>query len=137
MGAEMLVEVLGALARGEAGATPQDDSLATYAPRLTRADAACDWAALGAEEIDRRVRALDPWPGVVASLAGQEVRIVAGGVGSADGSSAAPGTVVATGRSSAEVATRQGAYRIDVVQPPGKRPMDAAAYLRGRRQKVP
>ena len=136
MGAEMLVEVLAALARGGAQATPQDDAQATYAPRLTRADAACNWASLSAVEVDRRVRAFDPWPGVLAPLAGQEVRILAGSVGDADTSTATPGTVVATSRTSIEVATREGAYRIDRLQPPGKRPMDAAAYLRGRRETV-
>jgi methionyl-tRNA formyltransferase len=134
IGANLLVEVLAGLEDGSAVAEPQDESLATYAPRLTRADARMDWAALSAVEVDRRVRALQPWPGTVAELGGQEVRIVAGAPGATHtGNGAAPGAVLSVGRRSCDVATRDGVYAVHEVQPPGRRPMDAAAYLRGRR----
>lgn len=134
IGANLLVEVLAGLEDGSAVAEPQDEAKATYAPRLTRGDAHLDWAALSAVEVDRRVRGLQPWPGTVAELAGQEVRIVAGAPSpsTAEGGMA-PGSIVAAGRRSVDVATREGVYEVHEVQPPGKRPMDAAAYLRGRR----
>ena len=139
IGANLLVEVLAGLEDGSAVAEPQDEAEATYAPRLTRADARIDWGAYSAVEVDRRVRALQPWPGAVAELAGQEVRIVAGAPGGAAGAvgAGAPGTVLAVGRRACEVATRGGVYEVHEVQPPGRRPMDAAAYLRGRRISVP
>lgn len=137
IGANLLVEVLAGIADGSAVAEPQDQSQASYAPRLTRADAHIDWAALSAVEVDRRVRALQPWPGTAAALGGQEVRIIAGAPASRGTTSAAgavaPGTVVGTGRTTCDVVTRDGIYEVHEVQPPGKRPMDAAAYLRGRR----
>jgi methionyl-tRNA formyltransferase len=138
IGANLLVEVLAGLEDGSAVAEPQDEAEATYAPRLTRADGHLDWSGLTAVEVDRRVRALQPWPGTVAELGGQEVRIVAGALGAAAPATApAPGTVIAVGRRACEVATRQGVYEVHEVQPPGKRPMDAAAYLRGRRVTAP
>jgi methionyl-tRNA formyltransferase len=134
IGANLLVEVLAGLEDGSAVAEPQDDALATSAPRLTRADGVIDWAGLSAVEVDRRVRALQPWPGTVAPLGGAEVRIVAGAPASRGAAtSAAPGTVVAAGQRSVDVATRDGVYSVHEVQPPGRRSMDAAAYLRGRR----
>jgi len=146
IGANLLVEVLAGLEDGSAVAEPQDAAEATYAPRLTRADGVLDWAALSAAEVDRRVRALQPWPGTVASLAGAEVRIVAGArknwsgtnaAGPVDASTALPGTILAAGPRHIDVATREGVYSVHEVQPPGRRPMDAAAYLRGRRLTLP
>jgi methionyl-tRNA formyltransferase len=133
MGADLLVEVLAGLERGGLAAHPQDDAGATLAPRLRREDGRVDWSATGAAEVDRRVRALDPWPGVTAPLGGAEVRLLTGApVPDADGGGP-PGTVLRTDREGAEVATADGVYAVRRVQPPGRRPMDAAAYLRGRR----
>jgi methionyl-tRNA formyltransferase len=144
-GAEELVAVLAALERGTAAATPQPVDGVTYAARLTREDGLLDWSARTAEEVDLMVRALTPWPGVTGDLAGVGVRIlagrpvredaIAGGEGGTVPGSAAttPGTVVRIAGESAVVATAAGLYRIDMVQPPGRRPMSVAAYLRGRR----
>jgi methionyl-tRNA formyltransferase len=131
-GAEELVVVLGALERGTATATPQPEEGMTYAARLTREDGILDWAAHSAVEVDRMVRALEPWPGVTAGLAGVQLRILAGASLPAE-AGAAPGTVVRTEGESALVATAAGLYRVDALQPPGRRPMSAAAFLRGRR----
>jgi methionyl-tRNA formyltransferase len=132
LGADALIDVLCRLRGGDVTPVPQDDSLATYAPRLTRADAHVDWATHSAVEVDRRVRALQPWPGVVAPLAGAEVQILAGGpAGPCPGAS--PGHVVRAEAEAVVVATREEAYRVDAVRPPGGRTMSPAAYLRGRR----
>lgn len=132
-GAALLLEVLDALAQGIAVAAPQDAGRATVAPRLSRGDGVVDWAARTAVEVDRRVRALQPWPGTKARLGGQEVRLVAGAVAPPAAAGAAPGVVIGGEGESVDVATLDGAYRVDVVQPAGGRPMTAAAYLRGRR----
>jgi len=145
-GAEELVAVLAALERGAAAATPQPEEGVTHAARLTREDGVLDWEARSAEEVDRMVRALDPWPGVTADLAGATVRILSGrpiggrqrDVPGAEGSSSSAtivpsGSVVRIEGESALVAAATGLYRIDTVQPPGRRAMSAAAFLRGRR----
>jgi methionyl-tRNA formyltransferase len=133
----------------------------TYAVRLTREDGLLDWSARTAEEVDRMVRALTPWPGVTGALAGVGVRILAGRpvpaveVGATPGegdtvpgspglasglagatlgqAGAIPGSVVRIEGESALVATAAGLYRIDTLQPPGRRAMSAAAFLRGRK----
>jgi methionyl-tRNA formyltransferase len=131
-GAEELVAVLAALERGAATATPQPEEGMTYAARLTREDGLLDWRARTAEEVDRMVRALDPWPGVTADLAGVPVRILAGRPVAAEAGASA-GTVIRIEGESALVATAASLYRVDTVQPPGRRAMSAAAFLRGRR----
>lgn len=130
IGAALLVEVLDAIARGEEVATPQPESGVTPAPRLRRQDGEVTWHAFTAVEIDRRVRALQPWPGVTAPLAGIRVRILEGGVDQGQG---APGDIVRTESEAVVVAAREGLYRVERVLPPGSRAMSGAAYLRGRR----
>ncbi|HEY2705563.1 MAG TPA: methionyl-tRNA formyltransferase [Candidatus Dormibacteraeota bacterium] len=137
MGADLLVEVLAGLEAGTVTAEPQDGAAATLAPRLRRDDGRVDWSEVGAAEVDRRVRGLDPWPGVTAPLGGAEVRLLAGAPLSRGDDVGPPGTVLRTDREVAEVATRDGVYAVRRVQPPGRRPMDAAAYLRGRRAPSP
>jgi methionyl-tRNA formyltransferase len=138
-GAEELVAVLAALERGTAVASPQLEDGVTYAARLTREDGLLDWSARTAEEVDRMVRALTPWPGVTADLAGVGVRILAGRpvpaaeVEIAGSAVPTPGSVVRIEGESALVATAAGLYRVDTVQPPGRRAMSAAAFLRGRK----
>ena len=132
LGASELVAVLGALERGGAIATPQPDEGVTSAPRLTRADGRVDWAAKRGIEVDRMVRALQPWPGVLAPLDGIDVQIEAGAaVYLAPG--AAPGSVARREGESVVIAALEGGYRVDRVTPPGKRTMTPAAFLRGRR----
>jgi methionyl-tRNA formyltransferase len=134
MGAGLLVEVLARLEREpDWPPAPQDDALATYAPRLKREDGRVDWTAMDAAEVDRRVRALQPWPGVTAPLAGLDVRILEGVHAGVHSGATPAGGVVAVVGTAADMATAGGVYRVMRVQPPGRRPMDAAAYLRGRR----
>src|SRR6202035_4464124 len=112
-------------------------SQSTHAPRLAREDGAIEWEGVSAIEVDRRVRALQPWPGVTAPFGGQRVRLLAGQVRDPDSHTAVPGTAVATEGEDVDVAASAGVYRIGFVQPAGGRPMTAAAYLRGRRPPAP
>jgi methionyl-tRNA formyltransferase len=132
LGSEALIDVLVHLEAGPVTVTAQDESQATHAPRLRRDDGLVEWEVCGAVDIDRRVRALQPWPGVTAPLGGQRVRMLDGRPVDS-GTSAVPGTVIAMRGEEADMATASGTYRLARVQPPGGRPMTAAAYLRGRR----
>jgi len=134
-GAAVLLQVLEGLVAGTAVAVAQDNTQASHAPRLARQDGVVEWDAVSAVDVDRRVRALQPWPGVTVALGGQRVRILVGTPGEAAPLGAVPGDVVAVEREEVAVATVQCVYRIAAVQPPGGRPMSAAAYLRGRRQR--
>src|ERR1700730_3511206 len=135
LGAELLIDVLSAIERTEARATPQPEDGATYAPRLRREDGELEWGECSAADIDRHVRALQPWPGVTLPLGGARVRILAGEPVNLPASDAAvaPGSVLRQDGESLLVAARDDAYRVDSVQPPGARPMTPAAFLRGRR----
>ena len=134
-GAAALDAVLQQLEDGSASLTPQPDEGVTLAPRLTREDGAVRWQECTAIDVDRRVRALDPWPGVVANVGDAPVRILAGAPQPGDGDDGAstPGDVVRVAGESLVVLARAGSYRIDRVVPAGSRAMSAAAYLRGRR----
>ena len=59
---ETLLESLDLLAKGKAPRTPQDNSLATFAPKLKREDGNIDWSD-PADAIERKIRAFNPWPG--------------------------------------------------------------------------
>ena len=97
IGASELVSVLAAIERGTAAATPQPEEGVTYAPRLTRSDGVVDWAERSAIEVDRMVRALQPWPGVLAPIDGVAVQVQAGSVADVD-RDGAPGTIARSRR---------------------------------------
>jgi len=117
IGAELVVDVLARF--DDLEPKEQDHAAATLAPKLSRADGELDWD-LTAGEIDRRVRALQPWPGVTLPLDGNRVKVLRGrplqGIGR-------PGQVLGARPEGVEVAARQGSYLLERVQPPGKRPM--------------
>jgi len=126
MGAELLVETVARL--DEVEPIEQDHDAATLAPKLAREDGELDWS-LDAGEIDRRVRGLQPWPGVTLPLAGGRVKVLRGrplaGAGEA-------GQVLRSGRDGVEVAAGRGSYLLEEVQPPGRRPMPARAVVAQR-----
>ena len=74
LGADLMVETLRGLERGEITPRPQDSSQATLAPMLRKEDGRIDWS-LTTEEISRRVRGLQPWPGAYTSFRGKRLQI--------------------------------------------------------------
>jgi methionyl-tRNA formyltransferase len=129
--------VLSEIEKEEAVAVAQDEAAATYAPPLRPQERAIAWGET-AVEIDRRVRAFAPRPGAFAILpeemGGGRIKILAVEPEEAsDGDGArAPGEVlVASDREGLIVAAGRGRVRLVTVQAEGKRPMDAAAFLRG------
>jgi methionyl-tRNA formyltransferase len=113
----------------------QDSALVTKAPRLNKRDGQIDWS-LPAEVIARRIRALQPWPGSYTSLAkssGDPMRLILLRATPVENLRAsAPGTFVGESNELV-VACGEGALRIERLQPAGKRPMDAAEFLRGNK----
>jgi methionyl-tRNA formyltransferase len=103
---------------------PQGDADATYAPKLTREDGRIDWTQPAAA-IDRRIRALDPWPGTFTTLAGTQLKILSATPVDAAGT---PGTVL---DSALTVACGTLAIKLTRLQLPGRSALDAAAFLRG------
>jgi methionyl-tRNA formyltransferase len=72
LGAVALVEAVDALAEGRATETPQDESQATYAPKIEKIDGIIDWSR-SAAEIHNQVRGLHPWPHAYSELGGERV----------------------------------------------------------------
>ena len=103
---------------------PQPEDGITYASKLDRTEGRIDWAG-SAADLDRRVRALNPWPGVWCERDGERLRVLAATCVPGSG---APGTVVAEPLT---VACGDGALRIDQVQRAGKSAMPAEEYARG------
>ena len=132
-GCQVVREALPQVMAGTAPRTPQDESQATLAPRLTKQDGLIDWTQ-DAGRIVNRVRALTPWPGAVTEVRGQrllihQARVVAERAGE-------PGQIVelpAAADRGPVVAAQTGAVELLAVQPEGKKVMSGAAYLRGAR----
>ncbi|MCC6236768.1 MAG: methionyl-tRNA formyltransferase [Dehalococcoidia bacterium] len=140
VGAALLVELLPRWVAGEIEAVPQDDALATFAPRLEKADGAIDWTR-PALEIWRRVRAFEPWPLATTTYRGEPLVIHEAWPLEWAGE-APPGTVLAgdgrdldatlPGRTArAVVATGAGALALLNVQRAGRRAVDIEAFLNG------
>jgi methionyl-tRNA formyltransferase len=128
IGAELLLETLPAILNGNLRATPQEESAATYAGKISKADAALDWRDQ-AGALARRVRAFNPWPVCVAALSdGRNLRIH-GAQALSRSTSAAPGTITAIGKQGIDVATGDGVLRLLEVQPPAAKVMPVSAYL--------
>jgi methionyl-tRNA formyltransferase len=104
---------------------PQPEEGVTYAPKLEREHGRLEWAS-DAVDLDRRVRAFDPWPGTFTTLNGLVLKVLAAKL--ADGAGA-PGTAL---DNALTVACGSGALRLIRVQAPGRAAMDTAAFLRGR-----
>jgi len=129
LGADLLLETLPGYLSGEVRPRPQPDEGVTLAPSLKKEAGRIDWAQR-AVEIDRQVRAFDPWPGT-HTLWGEERLKVLSGSPQPDKSRAVPGTVV-SGAEGPAVATGEGLYALERIQPPGGKPMPAQAYVNGR-----
>lgn len=137
LGAEALLTALEALADRRADFEPQDERQATLAPKLTKADGRVDWT-LPAEVLDRRIRALVPWPGTVTEWRGRALKLWRATVDAAAGANgrATPGTVLAVAEGTLTVAAGQGALVLDEVQPAGRRRMSVREFLTGHPLRV-
>lgn len=130
LGRDLLLETLPKWITGEIVPRPQDEEAATYAPPVRVADAEILWTK-PAERLAREVRAFHPWPGSYTFWQGQRLKVLRArpAEGDVDG---VPGQVVLLeGRLG--VITGDGILVLEEVQPAGKRPMAAEAFLRGQR----
>lgn len=130
LGAQALIEALVMMGSGTAPEIPQDDTQATFAPKVERDDARVDWTR-PAIEVARLVRAYDPRPGGWTTRAGLEVKVFGARVLD-PAAGGAPGTVTEVHGNGIAVACGTGVVRIADVQPAGKKRLKAAEWVRGR-----
>lgn len=128
LGAQMIVEALHALRGGGLVPTPQPTEGVTYAAKIGRAEAIIDWSR-SAVEIERRVRAFDPFPGAVGHLRGSPLKLWRAQVLNIRGES--PGEVLAVDADGVVVACGDGALRILELQRAGSRRLAVKEFLRG------
>ncbi len=127
MGGIALLEALGLIEKGEAKPEKQDDSMANYANKLIKTEAVIDWN-LSACQIDRQIRAFNPWPVAQTQLNGKTLRVWMSEC-LPDQSSEIPGEIISASKQGIDVATGDGVVRLLTVQLPGGKPIDAASFV--------
>lgn len=130
-GARLIVPALDALAAGTAVFEPQDPSQATYAHKLEKSEARLSWRE-SARALERRIRALNPWPIAETTLDGAQLRIYEAEVVAAQ-SGSVPGTILQAGAGGIVVMTAEEALAIRRLQLPGRRAVPAADFANARR----
>jgi methionyl-tRNA formyltransferase len=126
LGAELLLETLPDYLNGSLHPRQQPEVGVTYAPMLKKEDGRLDFTR-SAEELARRVRAFNPWPGAFFEWRGGVMKVHA--AHASDGR-AMPGTHLIQQKMPA-IATGDGVLVLDIVQPAGKKPMPGKAFLAG------
>jgi methionyl-tRNA formyltransferase len=134
VGAELLIPSLEGLQTGALKPTPQDDSRASLAPRITKEMAPILWSR-DAWSIHNQIRGLNPWPLALVECHGQKLQILMSGP--PDGSrmpEKKAGTFLGTSERGMKIACAEGSVlEILEVQPAGKRRMSAREYANGAR----
>jgi len=126
IGARAVIEVLDKREDGSLTPVPQNDALASRAPKLTRALGRIDFDKTAAA-VRARIHGLTPWPGCNVSINGKTLKLLRVRDHAAGAEEAAPGLVLADGK----VACRWGQLELLSVQPPGGKAMSFAAYCHG------
>jgi len=129
-GAELCVRTLKALEEGTVTPEVQKESTTEYARMLEKSIGRIDWNQ-SADAIERLIRGLDPWPSAFTDWEGKVMKIWEAQVVKGPETAEIPGTVTAVEKDGFLVQTGQGALKVLALQIPGKKRMDAGAFLRG------
>lgn len=132
LGPKGLLDTLQQLAHGTAKPEVQDEALVTYAEKLSKEEARINWS-LSAAQLERCIRAFNPWPMSWLEIDGQPLKVWRASVISTQANSA-PGTIVAASKQGIQVATADGILNLEELQPAGKKAMKAQDLLNSRRE---
>jgi methionyl-tRNA formyltransferase len=110
----------------------QDDAIATYAKKLSKEEALIDWHS-GAEQIERNIRAFNPWPVAWMKVNDQNIKVWSAEVVSDVSAQHKPGTIIQADKNGIVIATGTTALRILSLQIPGKKAMSAADVVNARK----
>lgn len=130
LGAELLPQAIDGLASGALQPRAQPEFGVTYAHKIQKEEAHIDWRK-SAVELDRQVRAFNPWPVADTLLDGEQVRVWEAEP-LPQSASAPAGTVISAGNEGIDVAAGTGVLRLKRIQAAGRKPVSAAEFARAR-----
>ncbi len=131
LGPPLLLDVLGDIHARQSTAQQQDDNKATYAHKMSKAEAEIDWT-LTARELDRKIRAFNPFPVCFSTLGQQRVRIWQAHPLDNGASASAPGTILEAAEEGILVSCGDGQLAIESLQLPGGKALTTAQVLSAR-----
>ena len=132
LGPQGLIETLQQLADNTATPEVQDEAQVTYAEKLSKEEARIDWS-LSAAQLERCIRAFNPWPMSWLMIDEQPVKVWKASVINGN-ASAEPGTISDASKNGIQVATGEGILNLESLQPAGKKAMSAQDLLNSRRE---
>ncbi|MFZ6047930.1 methionyl-tRNA formyltransferase [Pseudomonas sp. CR3202] len=130
LGPQAVLQAIDGLAAGTLEGEVQDDALANYAHKLNKEEARLDWSR-PAVELERLVRAFNPWPICHSSLDGEPLKVLAADLGEGKGQ---PGQILAASKDGLIVACGEGALLLTRLQLPGGKPLNFADLYNSRRE---
>lgn len=132
LGPQALLESLHQLSQNTLVPEKQDDSLATYAHKLSKEEARIDWN-LPAITLERCIRAFNPWPFSYFVISDQNIKVWRASAIASD-EKIIPGTIISAAKSGIQVATGEGILNLEIMQPAGKKPMSTQDLLNSRQE---
>ena len=127
LGAQALVEAIEGYSSGALQPRAQPAEGVTYAAKIEKAEARLDWG-LSAAELDRRIRAFNPWPVAETAFAGETLRVWRAAVADPASAGSAPGTLLGVDAAGLRVACGQGVLSISELQRAGRKPVPARDF---------
>lgn len=131
LGAPLLLRVLDELPAFQHDACKQNDALATYASKILKPEAEIDWHQ-GAQQLERNIRAFNPFPVCFSTLSDQRVKIWRARVASSAAAPEAPGTILRADQEGIVVNCGSGQLSIALLQLAGGKPLSAQQILNAR-----
>jgi len=131
LGPPAVIQAIAGLAAGTLQGEVQDDSLATYAHKLNKDEARIDWSR-PAVELERLIRAFNPWPICHSTLNGEALKVLAANLADAQG---APGQILAASKDGLIVGCGEGALCLTRLQLPGGKALNFSDFFNSRREK--
>ena len=131
LGPPAVIQAIAGLAAGTLQGEVQDDSLATYAHKLNKDEARIDWSR-PAIELERLIRAFNPWPICHSTLNGEALKVLGATLAEANG---APGQILAASKDGLIVGCAEGALCLTRLQLPGGKALNFSDFFNSRREK--
>ena len=135
MGAKTILEVLKDLDSDKIKPIKQDDALAIYAHKLDKKEAIINWQD-SAKNIERLIRAFNPWPVAFTYINDKTLRIWQAQALS-DNSELEAGTIISTNKKGLDISCGEGTLRLLKLQPSGSKAMDVASFMNGHAKQLP